>query len=226
MDPIPHTNDTSEGNKENLPPWLLEQSSRQWTRTRQANTPAPSPVLERLSIPRSRSIHPAHDALVNQMSDLRMYGRGGNSLRAATLPANRPKKRAELPPVLRITIWTDSPTPTVKDVDVPRILELENPVLVSPPARVRPRSSTYPAVRPKTATSERPACFIHIPLRLPLLLLESEGLGQRITGRRVKSLSANMQTLIISVSVLKVMGSVISINHAQQDQTPIKISED
>jgi len=98
--PNPPIQDVSEGNKENLPLWLVEASTPLWqsgqtdffitsdgvtVRTRPTGEPKQTGTLKK-----------SDPELTEALSRLSMYGRGGTP-HAATVPNTRPRQRSKLP---------------------------------------------------------------------------------------------------------------------------------
>ncbi|KAG0633782.1 hypothetical protein HOY80DRAFT_989941 [Tuber brumale] len=92
--------DVSEGNKENLPLWLVEASTPLWESGQTDLYISSNGVTVRARAPaepkRTGTLKKSDPDLAEALSRLNMYGRGGTP-HAATVPNTRPRQRSKLP---------------------------------------------------------------------------------------------------------------------------------
>ncbi|PWW79450.1 hypothetical protein C7212DRAFT_361931 [Tuber magnatum] len=92
--------DVSEGNKENLPLWLVEASTPLWESGQTDFYISSNGVTVRTRPPaepkRTGTLKKSDPDLAEALSRLSMYGRGGTP-HAATVPNTRPRQRSKLP---------------------------------------------------------------------------------------------------------------------------------
>lgn len=209
-----HFRDTTEHNKENLPPWMVERMTPIWARDNARKLAAWEAFVRTRPRPTAREEAEASE-LSARLAALRFVGRGGGggALRAASLPAARPRRRGGVNSLFGFTIHVDPPSlppvrprpripprprprpppsPPLPDVEVGLPVVLPEPELFLPARTLvpgRPRAATFPPGPERRIAPEAVEDATRMPSRIPFYLLETGVPMARSDGRRVQSFS-------------------------------------
>ncbi|RPA98167.1 hypothetical protein L873DRAFT_1808760 [Choiromyces venosus 120613-1] len=153
--------DVSEGNKENLPLWLVEASTPLWDSGQTEFYISSNGVTVRTRPPaepkRTATLQKNDPELADALSRLSMYGRGGTP-HASTVPNTRPRQRSKLPDRFTASAFDVYEDPGERAGDKPEwepvplspgVMELLKssdrvPEIATP---VRGRAATFPGIR-------------------------------------------------------------------------------
>lgn len=206
-----HFLNTTEANKENLPPWLVAQMQPIWASTpQQALPPTPRRIP---NTPTGRAQAASLDDLAAQIAANKAALRAGSLPRSATLPIMRPRPRPAIPAVFNHDIPAYRPMnrrghqdhfatlPTARPSrrpGIPTFFGMEIYVDPASSPRIpkshlagqgRPRAATYPQLADHDPVSGADSEASRKPFRSPFTTLNEEQVKGRTGRKRSLSLS-------------------------------------
>lgn len=203
--------DTTEANKENLPPWLVAQMQPIWASTPQrALPPAPRRIP---NTPTARAQAASLDELAALIAANKAARRAGSLPRSATLPIMRPRPRPAIPAVFNHDIPAYRPMNRRGDQDrfftlptarpsrrpgIPTFFGMEIYIDPASSPRIpkshlagqgRPRAATYPQLADREVIHDADSENSRKSSRSPFTSLNQEQLKGRTGRKRSLSLS-------------------------------------
>lgn len=211
-----HHFDTTEANKENLPPWLVAQMQPIWARMPQRALPVTPRYIP--NTPTARAQAASLDELAALIAANKAARRAGKIPRSATLPIMRPSPRPAIPAVFNHDIPVHRPMnkrdqehyftlptarPTSRRPGIPTFFGMEIHIDLASAPRIstayvpgqgRPRAATYPQLADREAVHDADLKTSEKLSRSPFNMLDQEQLKGRIGRGRSLSLSIPSRT--------------------------------